>query len=142
MITPQPCSFFLIEDNAADVDLITRVLKKADKSTQIYLAQDGEEAIEMLNGWAGNIPNPMIVLLDLKLPKIDGLDVLKIIKENSRLKPLPVVVLTSSNQNQDVQKAYLLGANSYVIKAIDFDEFSKAIEMIQKYWSRLNVYPF
>jgi CheY-like chemotaxis protein len=142
MITPQPCSFFLIEDNAADVDLITRILKKADKSTQIYLAQDGEEAIEMLNSWAGNIPNPMIVLLDLKLPKIDGLDVLKIIKENSRLKPLPVVVLTSSNQNQDVQKAYLLGANSYVIKAIDFDEFSKAIEMIQKYWSRLNVYPF
>jgi CheY-like chemotaxis protein len=142
MITPQPCSFFLIEDNAADVDLITRVLKKADKSTQIYLAQDGEEAIEMLNGWAGSIPNPMIVLLDLKLPKIDGLDVLKIIKENSRLKPLPVVVLTSSNQNQDIEKAYLLGANSYVIKAIDFDEFSKAIEMIQKYWSRLNVYPF
>ncbi|HAE59559.1 MAG TPA: two-component system response regulator [Anaerolineae bacterium] len=142
MITPQPCSFFLIEDNAADVDLITRVLKKADKSTQIYLAQDGEEAIEMLNNWSGNIPNPMIVLLDLKLPKIDGLDVLKIIKENSRLKPLPVVVLTSSNQNQDIEKAYLLGANSYVIKAIDFDEFSKAIEMIQKYWSRLNVYPF
>ena len=63
MITPQPCSFFLIEDNAADVDLITRVLKKADKSTQIYLAQDGEEAIEMLNNWSGNIPNPMIVLL-------------------------------------------------------------------------------
>lgn len=142
MITPQPCSFFLIEDNAADVDLITRVLKKADKSTQIYLAQDGEDAIEMLNNWSGNIPNPMIVLLDLKLPKIDGLDVLKIIKENSRLKPLPVVVLTSSNQNQDIEKAYLLGANSYVIKAIDFDEFSKAIEMIQKYWSRLNVYPF
>lgn len=96
----------------------------------------------MLNNWSGNIPNPMIVLLDLKLPKIDGLDVLKIIKENSRLKPLPVVVLTSSNQNQDIEKAYLLGANSYVIKAIDFDEFSKAIEMIQKYWSRLNVYPF
>ena len=142
MITPLPCSFFLIEDSAADADLITRVLKKADKSARIYLAQDGEEAIQMLNKWAGGFPNPMIILLDLKLPKIDGLDVLKTIKEDQHLRSLPVIVLTSSNQNKDIQKAYQLGANSYVIKAIDFDEFSKAIEMIQKYWSTLNVYPF
>lgn len=142
MINAQPCTFFLIEDNAADADLISRALRKADKSTQIHLARDGEEALQMLNNWPGNFPNPMIILLDLKLPKIDGLDVLKAIKQNSSLKFLPVVVLTSSNQIQDVQKAYQLGTNSYVLKAIDFDEFSKAIEMIQQYWCRLNVYPF
>jgi CheY-like chemotaxis protein len=142
MITPQPCSFFLIEDNSADADLIMRVLKKADKNLRIYQAVDGEQALEMLENWPGTLPNPMIVLLDLKLPKIDGLDVLKQIKADQRFKSLPVVILTSSNQPQDIQKAYLLGANSYVIKAIDFDDFSHAIEMIQKYWSGLNVFPF
>lgn len=119
-----------------------RVLKKTDKNLRIYQAVDGEQAVEMLNSWPGNLPNPMIVLLDLKLPKIDGLDVLKHIKADQRLKSLPVVILTSSNQPQDIQKAYQLGANSYVIKAIDFDDFSHAIEMIQKYWSGLNVFPF
>lgn len=142
MLTPQPRSFFLIEDSTADADLIIRVLKKNDKSIQIYHAQDGEEAIQMLNSWAAGFPNPMIILLDLKLPKIDGLEVLKIIKEDKRFRSLPVIVLTSSNQNQDIQKAYQLGANSYIIKAIDFDEFSKAIELIQQYWGKLNVYPF
>ncbi|MDX9991012.1 MAG: response regulator [Anaerolineales bacterium] len=142
MLTPQPRSFFLIEDSTADADLIIRVLKKNDKSIQIYHAQDGEEAIQMLNSWAAGFPNPMIILLDLKLPKIDGLEVLKIIKEDKRFRSLPVIALTSSNQNQDIQKAYQLGANSYIIKAIDFDEFSKAIELIQQYWGKLNVYPF
>lgn len=142
MIPVQPCSFFMIEDSSADADLITRILKKVDAATQIYRARDGEEAIQMLNNWPGTLPNPMVILLDLKLPKIDGLDVLKIIKADSRFRALPVIVLTSSNQIQDVQKAYEFGTNSYILKAIDFDEFSKAIEMIHQYWCRLNVYPF
>jgi CheY-like chemotaxis protein len=142
MIPAQPCTVFLVEDSTADADLITRVIKKVDPGTKIYLARDGEEALQMLSNWAGSPPNPMIILLDLKLPKIDGLEVLKNIKSNSRLHAMPVIVLTSSNQYQDVQTAYHDGANSYILKAIDYDEFSKAIEMIFKYWCRLNVYPY
>lgn len=142
MITSQPCSILLIEDNIADADLIQRVLKKNDPTTQIYLSRDGEDALNQLDMWVGNFPNPLLILLDLKLPKIDGLDVLKTIKTDVRFHTLPVVVLTSSNQIQDIQQAYYLGTNSYILKAIDFDEFSKAVEMIQHYWCRLNVYPF
>lgn len=141
MIPSHPCSFLLIEDNAADADLIQRVLKKVDPSNSIYLARDGEEALQMLNNWGGNLPAPMIVLLDLKLPKVDGLEILKSIKSNKQLKTLPIVVLTSSNQLKDIHEAYQLGANSYILKAIDFDEFSNAIELIYRYWCRLNVCP-
>jgi CheY-like chemotaxis protein len=142
MITAPYCSFFLVEDNAADADLVMRVLKKTEKSVQVYLARDGEQALQMLSNWPGAFPNPLVVLLDLKLPKIDGLEVLKSIKTDKKLKTLPVVMLTSSNQAQDIQTAYQNGANSYVTKAIDFDEFSKNIETIQKYWCKLNVYPY
>jgi CheY-like chemotaxis protein len=141
MIPSHPCSFLLVEDNAADADLIQRVLKKVDPSNNIYLARDGEEALQLLDNWGGNLPAPMIVLLDLKLPKVDGLEILKSIKNNKRLKTLPIVVLTSSNQLKDIHEAYQLGANSYILKAIDFDEFSNAIELIYKYWCRLNVCP-
>jgi CheY-like chemotaxis protein len=142
MFTAPYCSFFLVEDNAADADLVVRVLKKTEKSVQVYLARDGEQALHMLNHWPGVFPNPLVILLDLKLPKIDGLEVLKSIKANENLKALPVVVLTSSNQAQDIQAAYQNGANSYVTKAIDFDEFSRDIEIIQRYWCKLNVYPY
>lgn len=141
MIPSHPCSFLLVEDNAADADLIQRVLKKVDPSNSIYLARDGEEALQMLENWGNNLPAPMIVLLDLKLPKVDGLEILKSIKGNKRLKTLPIVVLTSSSQLKDIHEAYQLGANSYILKAIDFDEFSNAIELIYRYWCRLNVCP-
>lgn len=141
MIPTHPCSFLLVEDNAADADLIQRVLKKVDPSNSIYLARDGEEALQILDQWGTNLPAPMIVLLDLKLPKVDGLEILKSIKSNKRLKMVPIVVLTSSNQLKDIHEAYQLGANSYILKAIDFDEFSNAIELIYRYWCRLNVCP-
>jgi CheY-like chemotaxis protein len=102
MIPTHPCSFLLVEDNAADADLIQRVLKKVDPSNSIYLARDGEEALQMLDQWGTNLPAPMIVLLDLKLPKVDGLEILKSIKSNKRLKMVPIVVLTSSNQLKDI----------------------------------------
>jgi CheY-like chemotaxis protein len=142
MISSHSCSFFLVEDNPADADLAMRVLKKTDRSVQVYLARDGEQALQMLNDWSGKFPNPMIILLDLKLPKIDGLQVLKAIKQSETFKILPVVVLTSSNQTKDIEEAYQNGANSYITKAIDFDEFSKNIELIQRYWCKLNVYPY
>ncbi|MFO7585736.1 MAG: response regulator [Anaerolineales bacterium] len=142
MITAPYCSFFLVEDNVADAELVMRALKKAEKSVQVYLARDGEQALQMLNNWPGTFPNPLVILLDLKLPKIDGLELLKSIKTDEKLKAFPVIVLTSSNQTQDIQKAYQNGANSYVTKAIDFDEFSRNIETIQKYWCKLNVFPY
>jgi CheY-like chemotaxis protein len=142
MLTSQPCSILLVEDNVADADLMQRVFKKIDPLTRIYLTRDGEEALNQLENWSGSFPNPLVILLDLKLPKIDGLDVLKIIKADPRFQSLPVIVLSSSNQMKDIQIAYHMGANSYILKAIDFDEFSKALEMIHEYWCRLNVYPF
>jgi CheY-like chemotaxis protein len=142
MIPAHPHSFLLIEDNTADADLIQRVLKKIDPAIHIYLARDGEEALQILENWSGKIPSPMVILLDLKLPKVDGLEVLKAVKSDKRLKALPIIVLTSSSQLVDVQEAYLLGANSYILKAIDFDEFSNALELIYKYWCKLNVFPF
>jgi CheY-like chemotaxis protein len=141
MISSQICSFLLIEDNAADAELILRVLKKTKKSIQVYQARDGEQALEMLENWPGSLPCPLIILLDLKLPKVDGLQVVKQIKSNEKFQCLPVIMLTSSDQNEDIQTAYKNGANSYITKSIDFDEFSRKIEILQLYWCSLNVYP-
>ncbi len=135
------CTLFLVEDNRADADLIRRVLLKNDPGMTIELARDGEEALERLQAWDGQFPRPMIVLLDLKLPKINGLQILKTIKEDPHLRILPVIVLTSSSQSEDIHQAYALGANSYIVKAIDFDAFSEAINMIYRYWCTLNVHP-
>lgn len=135
------CVFFMVEDNRADADLIRRVLLKNDPAMQIEVARDGEEALERLRAWDGQFPRPMIVLLDLKLPKISGLQILQTIKSDPHLRILPVIVLTSSSQSEDIHQAYALGANSYVVKAIDFDEFSSAINTIYRYWCQLNVHP-
>lgn len=135
------CTLFLVEDNRADADLIRRMLLKNDPGMTIELARDGEEALERLRVWDGQFPRPMIVLLDLKLPKVSGLQVLKTIKEDEHLRILPVIVLTSSNQPEDIHQAYALGANSYIVKAIDFDAFSAAISTIYRYWCTLNVHP-
>lgn len=131
----------MIEDSPADAELIQRVLRKEVSGLKVFHALDGEEAMNMMAEWGDDIPGPMIILLDLKLPKIDGLTLLKEIKNNPRYRMVPVIILTSSNQRKDLQTAYELGANSYILKAIDFDEFSKAISMIQRYWCNLNVYP-
>ncbi|GAB4490948.1 MAG: response regulator [Anaerolineales bacterium] len=135
------CVFFLVEDNRADADLIRRVLLKNDPAMRIEIARDGEEALTRLRDWDGQFPRPMIVLLDLKLPKINGLQVLQAIKQDEHLRILPVIVLTSSNQTDDIHQAYRWGANSYIVKAIDFDEFSSAINTIYRYWCQLNVHP-
>lgn len=141
MGTVSNCSIFLIEDSPADADLIQRVLKKEVQGLRIFHALDGEEALNMLHNWGPELPNPLIILLDLKLPKVDGLTILREIKSNARFRMLPVIVLTSSNLHNDIQTAYALGANSYILKAIDFDDFSKAIAMIQRYWCSLNIFP-
>lgn len=131
----------MIEDNSADADMIKRILRKSDPNVKIDMAKDGEEALEFIKAWENGTPVPLVILLDLKLPKVDGLEVLTALKTHEKFKVLPVVVLTSSNELRDIRRAYEIGANSYILKAIDFDQFSQAVTMIYRYWCALNIYP-
>ena len=135
------CHILLVEDNVLDADLIKRALQKVEAGINLEIASDGEEAIQYLDKWEKGQPTPIVILLDLKLPKISGLDVLKRLKTHPKYRLLPVVVLTSSNETIDIQQAYALGANSYILKAIDYDQFAYAIGLIHRYWCGLNVHP-
>jgi two-component system, response regulator len=133
----------LVEDNPQDAELTIRALKKNNISNNIFLVEDGAEAIDFLyckgkfaDRDAKNIPR--VVFLDLKLPKINGLEVLKIIKNDDSLKNLPVVIITSSKEDPDIQEAYRLNANSYVVKPIGFDQFKDAILNLGYYWLIVN----
>ncbi len=130
----------VIEDNPNDAELITRVPKKHDLASGIILLKDGEEALDFLLPAEGKPINhvPKVILLDLKLPKVDGIEVLRRLKSDSRTKTIPVVVLTSSTEERDLKEAYSLGANSYIAKPIRFDEFTKAVTELVSYWLGLN----
>jgi CheY-like chemotaxis protein len=136
----------LIEDNADDEALTLRALKKNHIFNEVVVARDGAEALDYLFGtgaYAGrdlSVP-PQVVLLDLKLPKISGLEVLKRIRENERTRLQPVVILTSSKEEQDLAASYGLGANSYIRKPVDFDQFSEAVRQVGLYWLVLNEAP-
>jgi two-component system response regulator len=131
----------LVEDNPKDEALTLRALKKSGIINEVVVARDGAEALDYLFG-NGTQPAsaelPTMVLLDLKLPKVDGLDVLKRIREDERTKLLPVVILTSSNEEEDRLKGYKLGANSYVRKPVGFNEFADAVRQLGLYWFVLN----
>ena len=129
----------LVEDNPDDVDLTLRAFKRNNILNKVIVARDGAEALDYFTGtgmYEGrNIKElPVVTLLDLKLPKIDGLEVLKRIRENEITRLLPVVILTSSIEEQDLIDGYKLGANSYVRKPVDFNEFIKAIKLLGLYW--------
>jgi two-component system response regulator len=126
----------LVEDNPADVKLTQRAFKKNNIMNEIIVAEDGARAIELL-GDAG-APLPQMVLLDLKLPKVDGLEVLKSIRQNDRTRLLPVIILTSSREEADLIRGYSLGANSYIQKPVDFEQFSEAVRQLGLYWLVLN----
>ncbi|MEE8124574.1 MAG: response regulator [Nitrospirales bacterium] len=133
----------LVEDHPDDEELTIRALTKNNIMNEVVVARDGVEALEYLFGTgshAGRDMNvmPQIILLDLKLPKIDGLEVLRRLRADDRTKFLPVVVLTSSKEEQDIVKSYKLGANSYVRKPVDFQEFSQAVQNLGLYWLILN----
>jgi len=134
----------LVEDNSDDVELTIYALKKNNIMTELAVARDGIEALDYLFGtgtFTGRDTRdmPKVILLDLKLPKIDGLEVLKRLRENENTKSLPVVVLTSSKEEKDVIRSYQLGANSYIRKAVDFSQFFDDIREIVNYWLVLNV---
>ena len=133
----------LVEDNPDDVKLTLRAFKKSNIANQIVVAGDGAEALDYLFGTGTHAGRdvgvrPSIVLLDLKLPKVDGLEVLRRMRADSRTKRLPVVVLTSSKEEQDIVASYDLGANSYIRKPVDFDQFIEAVRQLGLYWLLLN----
>ena len=134
---------FLVEDNPDDEALTLRALQKNNIGNRVVVAHDGAEALDFLLGrgsQAGGDSNvmPQVILLDLKLPKVDGLEVLRQLRANERTKYLPVVILTSSNEEQDLLRGHGLGANSYVRKPVDFNQFTEAVRQLGLYWLVLN----
>ncbi len=133
----------LVEDNARDEALTLRALKKNNIANEVVVTRDGVEALDYLFGtgtYAGRDVNvmPQLILLDLKLPKVDGLQVLQRIRADERTKRLPVVVFTSSSEQEDMIKSYDLGANSYIRKPVDFEQFLEATKVVGLYWLVLN----
>ena len=139
-------TILLVEDNPSDVELTKRALAKHNITNKLVVAQDGKEALDYLFGtgtYAGRDikDSPTVVLLDLKLPKINGLEVLQNIRANELTKLLPVVILTSSDQEADMLSSYQLGANSYIRKPVDFNQFAEAVRYLGLYWLVLNEPP-
>lgn len=128
----------LVEDNPMDADLTVRAFRRRNLTNPIHVARDGEEALAWLPRWEAGEPRPAVILLDLKLPKIDGLDVLRQIKAHPLFCVIPVVILTTSTEDTDIQTAYRLGANSYIVKPVDFEKFVEVSAQIELYWMVLN----
>lgn len=139
-------TILLIEDNIDDIDLTLRALKKNNIRNEVIVVHDGVEALEFLFG-KGQYANrnvedlPTVVLLDVKLPKVDGMEVLRQIRANELTKYIPVVILTSSKEEQDLINGYSLGVNSYVRKPVDFNQFAEAVSHLGLYWLLLNEAP-
>jgi len=138
MTTAGEIEVLLVEDNASDVELTLRALQKRNRANRVVVALDGVEALVLLEG---PMPLPKVVLLDLKLPKLNGLEVLRRLKSNERTKRIPVVVLTSSHEEPDVEESYRLGVNSYIVKPVDFESFASAVAEVGLYWLLLNHAP-
>lgn len=136
----------LVEDNPNDVELTLRALKKHHLTNKVHVVRDGAEALEYIfatGAYASRAinHNPRVILLDLKLPKVDGLEVLRRVKSDERTKVIPVVVLTSSKEERDLVESYKLGANSYITKPVDFESFVEAVAELGLYWLLLNQPP-
>ena len=128
----------IVEDNPVDLDLTLRAFKSQKLENPILTARDGEEALDFIEKWEKGEPRPVVILLDLKMPKVNGLEVLKELKTHPRLKTIPIVVLTTSSESTDVRDAYQLGANSYIVKPVDFEKFLDVAKQIELYWRVLN----
>ena len=139
-------TILLVEDNPDDVELTLRAFRKHRIVNEVVVARDGVEALEYLLGTGTQAdrdsrPLPSVVLLDLKLPRIDGLELLSRLRNDARTRLLPVVILTSSREDQDIVKSYNLGINSYICKPVDFEKFIDAVGQVGLYWLLLNELP-
>ena len=142
----EPVEILLVEDSPNDVELTLRALRRNNVTNHIQVARDGAEALEFIFATgthaARDLGNsPKVILLDLKLPKVDGLEVLRQIRADARTRNLPVVVLTSSREAPDIAASYRLGANSYIVKPVDFEQFADAVRELGLYWVLLNEPP-
>ena len=142
----QAIEILLVEDNPNDVRLTLRAFKQQNLASRIHVVRDGAEALEYIfcsGEYADrNIADvPKLILLDLKLPKVDGLEVLRDIKADARTRTIPVVMMTSSSQERDLIESYQLGVNSYIVKPVDFDQFNEVARMLGMYWLLLNRIP-
>ena len=145
-MTDRPIEILLVEDNNDDVELTLHALRKENLANHIHVARDGEEALEFLfcNGAHADRSfdrPPRLVLLDLKLPKVDGMEVLRKLKMDPRTQTIPVVILTSSKEERDLAQGYGLGANSYIQKPVDFDQFRDTVKSAGFYWLVINQAP-
>lgn len=136
----------LVEDNPDDMELTLRALKKNDILTDVEVVRDGVEALDFLFARGAYVNrnsrrNPQLILMDLKLPRMDGFEVLKEMRSHEQTCMIPVVVLTTSNEEQDVRRSYAMGANSYIRKPVDFDQFMEVIKQLERYWLTLNESP-
>ncbi|HVN77039.1 MAG TPA: response regulator [Thermoanaerobaculaceae bacterium] len=141
-----PCDILVVEDNPTDAELTLRALRRANLANPVTVVEDGEEALDYLFGMGKHSTRPdggtpRVVLLDLKLPKLSGLDVLRRIRADGRLRGVPVVVVTSSREEPDVKEAYRLGVNSYIVKPVEFEHFVDAMAKVGLYWVLLNQPP-
>jgi two-component system response regulator len=141
-----PIEILLVEDNPNDVELALHAFKRYKITNNVHIVRDGAEALDYIFGTGGYasrsvLDRPKVILLDLKLPKVDGLEVLRRIRDDSRTCSIPVVVLTSSREDRDIAECYKLGVNSYIVKPVDFEQFTEAARMLGFYWLLLNQPP-
>lgn len=128
----------IVEDNATDLEMTLRALRRQNVTNRIVALRDGAEALDYFFDGASNAPIPKVILLDLKLPRVDGIEVLRRLKSEDSTRRIPVVVLTSSTEERDRLASYDLGANSFIVKPVEFDSFSRAIAEVGLYWMVLN----
>ena len=131
----------MVEDRAADLDLTKRAFARRHLLNPIQVARNGEEALAYIDRWEAGEPLPVFILLDLKLPKVSGLEVLRKLKKHPKFHTIPVIVLTTSTEDQDIQEAYALGCNSYILKPVEFNNFMEVASHIEVYWCALNTAP-
>ena len=131
----------LIEDNPMDVDLTRRAFKRRKVINPLEVARDGQEALDYIQRWEAGETIPAVILLDINIPKVNGLDVLRVLKSTPLSQKIPVIVLTSSSEDVDIEAAYQLGANSYIVKPVDFEKFFEVAAHIDLYWNVINIPP-
>jgi two-component system response regulator len=146
MTDTEAVDILLVEDNPQDAELTIRALKKHNLANRLITVEDGAEALDFIfcrgkYATRNNGHSPKVILLDLKLPKVSGLDVLRALKQDEKTRAIPVVIVTSSREDPDIKTAYALGANSYVVKPVDFDAFAESVSSLGLYWLLVNQPP-